>query len=264
VKEEDYQRLFEFGKEYLLGFEEVTEEILNHHLYIDKLDTIEKVFKRLLQSLKNRGAMNNTIGKLDELENFEQVLCGYKPKKVMKNYDGWRELFKRIKAECKPKGRMDIDNKQSYWVIFCKGAIDGAKYMSRFQNYGEFAKYVDKFYSNELTREVLPMRIGEEIRGIKFALACDFLKECGYSKYVKPDRHLTYIFNKLGICDSENDHKVYDAIINFANVIGEEPYTVDKLFWLIGSGNFYKDLKKKVKTNKKTFVEEAKRLFNVD
>jgi len=266
VKEEDYQKLFEFGKKYLLDTDGVTKAMLDNHLHPDKLTTIEQVFKQLLDSLKNKGMMNNVIGELDDLENFERVLCGYKPKKVMKKYDDWRELFKRIKAECRPKSKtekMNITKENSLWVKFCKGIMEAAKLMSRFSNFDEFDKFVWRFYETEFTRPALAMLLEKEIYGFGFALACDWLKECGYTKYAKPDKHLKDIFNGLGICDSEDNYVVYKAIINFANVIGQEPYVVDKVFWLIGSGKFYLD-EKTVKTDKQAFIVEAKRLFNVD
>jgi hypothetical protein len=263
VKEEDYQKLFEFGKKYLLDTDGVTKAMLDNHLYPDKLTTIEDVFKGLLDSLKNRSHMPNTIGELDKLKNFDKVTYGYNSKQVMKNYDDWRDLFKQIKAECNPKSEMNIDKEDSYWVIFCKGTMDAAKFLSHFSDFVEFDKFVWRFYETEFTHPALAWLIGKEVYGLGFALACDFLKECGYTRYAKPDKHLKDIFNGLGICDSKDDYVVYKAIINFANVIGQEPYVVDKVFWLIGSGNFYLD-DVKVKTDKWDFIENAKRLFNVD
>jgi hypothetical protein len=106
------------------------------------------------------------------------------------------------------------------------------------------------------------MLIGSEIHELGFALACDFLKECGYTKYAKPDRHIKYIFKGLNIVnDKADDYQIFKAVVKFAKVINQEPYVVDKLFWLIGSGKFYLD-EIKIKTNRKEFVEKTKLLIS--
>jgi len=38
VKEKDYQKLFKFGKDYLLNLNGVTEDMLNRYLYPEKLN----------------------------------------------------------------------------------------------------------------------------------------------------------------------------------------------------------------------------------
>jgi len=85
----------------------------------------------------------------------------------------------------------------------------------------------------------LPMLLSKEIRGFGFALACDFLKELGYRDYPKPDVYLIKIFYGLGLAKSTEPYEVYKSIIEMAEAVGEDAYTVDKIFWLIGSGKFY-------------------------
>jgi len=262
MRKEDYQKCFDLGKEHLLSDDKMTEEILNSYLYPEKLTTIEGVYKTLLESLRNRGAMGNVIGELDDIENFEQLMCSYDPKEVLKEFNGWRDLFKRVKKKCKPKAKMDIDDNTSYWVHFCKGAIDGAKWMSDLKTYKKFTEHIEKFYNNDYGRDILPMRIASKVHGIGFALASDFLKECGYTKYAKPDVHLKRTFRELCICDSEDDYEIYKAIIDFAHVIDEEPYAVDKLFWMIGSRKLYKT-KQKLTVTQAAFITKVKKVIDV-
>lgn len=75
----------------------------------------------------------------------------------------------------------------------------------------------------------------------------------------KSDTHLNYIFKGLGIVSNEaDDYQIFDAFAKFAETIEKTPYAVDKLFWLIGSGNFYKNvIQLNPKPNKKRFVKEA-------
>lgn len=83
------------------------------------------------------------------------------------------------------------------------------------------------------------MLLSKEIDGFGFALACDFLKELGYRDYPKPDVHLIKIFSSLGLSESDEQYDVYKSIIEMSEVVGEDAYTVDKIFWLISSGRFY-------------------------
>lgn len=129
---EKYQLLFDFGRRYLLRFKEINKEILYNHLYLKKLTTIEDVYKRFLHSLKNRNRMNNVIGEFENLTKFDEVICYYKPKSVLKKYEGsWEAFFKEVKGVCKPERKMTIDEPRSLWVQFCKGAIDGARWLSQ-------------------------------------------------------------------------------------------------------------------------------------
>jgi len=101
--------------------------------------------------------------------------------------------------------------------------------------------------------------LGEEIKGFGLALACDFLKEIGYRDYPKPDVHLRKIFYNLGLAESEEDYAVYKSIVEMAEIVGKDAYTVDKIFWLISSGNFYLE-NIKIGGNRDRFIEEAKKL----
>ena len=41
------------------------------------------------------------------------------------------------------------------------------------------------------------------------------------------------------MCNSRDDYDVFAAVARVAKSVGETPYCVDKIFWLIGSGNFH-------------------------
>lgn len=57
--------------------------------------------------------------------------------------------------------------------------------------------------------------------------------------------------------------RVHEAILRIARSVRKTPYNVDKLFWLIGSGNFYDDShigkKGKIGSLKKGFISYAQR-----
>jgi hypothetical protein len=85
------------------------------------------------------------------------------------------------------------------------------------------------------------------------------LKELGYINFPKPDVHLRDMFAALELCENEvDDYRLFKAIIRVAKNAGVTPYALDKLFWLIGSGNFYDDPEiGPIGSRQKDFIEFA-------
>ena len=201
-----------------------------------KLTRMPDLYKRLLVSLTNRQGMPNSIGDVGALS---ELLFRFNPNKVSNKYQGsWKVLFKEIEKKVKPKSRMAIDIPQNYWVIFSKGAIDSACFLSKFKSGPDFVKCVDNSIENEAFIPSIPMLLSLEITGLGFPLACDFLKEAGWNEYAKPDTHTKHI---LGMCgfSSGKDYDTFKCIRKIASDVSESPYRVDKIIWLIGSGNLY-------------------------
>ena len=125
-------------------------------------------------------------------------------------------------------------------VVRASDILAGAAFMSQFESAEDFYSWVDFFYRDDRTRPALPLLLDNQIYGFGIALACDFLKELGYIKFAKPDVHLRRIFTSMELCSLEpNDYALLSAIVRVADNVGISPYTVDKTFWLIGSGKFY-------------------------
>ena len=208
------------------------------------------VYRRLLESLVNRQGMPNTIGSISALED---VFYGFDHHWTLEQYaHEWEALFDTIQNNVKPSSRMDKSNASSHWVVFCKGSISGAEYLTRFSSLAEFLRFVRGYDENPNTRPDLPHLLSDEVFGFGFALACDFLKELGFSSYSKPDVHLSEIFAGLGL-SSKAPIDVFRAVSLLAEKVGETPYAVDKAFWLIGSGRLYLD-NRSFRTNREEFV----------
>jgi hypothetical protein len=248
-------RFFQAAKEYLLSFEQVTEAILDSHLNAwrnGRRDSMPGIMRGMLESLSNRRSMGSTIGKIGSLSS---ILHGFRPDVVHRKYgNDWEKLFDSVKDSLTPPGRMVRSNSHSYWVIFCKGTVSAARFLSKYPSIEEFNSFVGQLYLNEDTRPALPFLLEAEVHGLGFALACDFLKENGYPKFVKPDVHLVTISTGLGLSHNGASHyEVFKDVVRYAEAIGEVPYVVDKAFWLVGSGNFYlNDIK--VRTDRAEFI----------
>ena len=256
-----YRKIFDEAHEYLLSFDPIDENMLDKHINgwkECKNQSVQDLLWGMLESVSNKRNMQSTIGSIEELRPFlEDFIL---PRIIEKYDDDWRGLFMTIKNNYKPPGPMEIDNPRSYWVIFCKSVFSASHFLSRFSNLDEFDNFVSQFYLNEYTRVALPLLLEEEVFGLGFALACDFLKENGYPKFVKPDVHIKAIFHGIGISKSNSDYDVFKDVIRFSEDINELPYCVDKLFWLVGSGRFYLD-DVKINTNRDEFIEMIKHEF---
>lgn len=233
---------------------DILEKQLKHY-YTYKPKTVNDIFKRLMESLKNKQGMPNSIGDVGKLRKF---VFNFDPKKVNLFYgNDWKSLFKKIKNDYTPPGPMNIKNERSYWVIYAKGILSSADFLSNFKSVKEFDKFVRSFFHNEFIIASLPMLLEKEIFGFGFPLACDFLKELGYTQYGKPDVHIKDIFNELNLVDSRDDYKVFKTIVKIGFILEKDPVVVDKVFWLIGSGNFYEN-NINIGSQKKEFIKKMK------
>lgn len=214
------------------------------------LTDLSEIYFTLLKSISNKQGMPNAIG---DVRRLSSVLFAFSPAKIHERYGlDWETLFDEIKARIKPQSRMKKDVPQNYWVVFSKGALDGAAFLSKFESGDHFAETVSEFANSEILVAAFPTLLEREIHGLGFALACDFLMECGWPEYAKPDVHTKKILSGTGLADG-TDFGTFKAIRLIAKHIGERPYAVDKLIWLAGSGNLY-HRRKKFKTGCEEFL----------
>jgi hypothetical protein len=245
----NYKELYEFAYNFLLSFENVTKSILDCHLEpdFDKPKDLNKIYLKLCESAQNRQMSAKVIGQsIGGIENLGKLLFNFDLKKVTEKYkkNEWNKLLIDITSTLKPKGQIRITNR-SIWPQFCQSVIESAYFLNTFDNVIDFYNWADFFVHDKKAKLALPLLISTEIHGIGFPLACDFLKEIGYVEYGKPDIHLRDIFIALSIINPfeksviKRDFEILHVIDKIAFENNITPYAVDKVFWLIGSGNFY-------------------------
>ena len=207
----------------------------------------------LLGSLQNRAMMTNTIGLWNEKRApvFKEIFFNYDAGAILEAYtaDSLFECFKE---------HFNVDSSKKSFADYAKSVISACQFLNKFDSAEDFDTYVMRYYNNVDARIELAQILEKEIIGIGFALACDFLKDIGYEAYAKPDTHLMKIFNELSLCENK-PIPMYRTFVEMANAVGKTPYAVDKVFWLIGSGNFYLH-NIKVGHNKDKFIEKMKNL----
>lgn len=130
--------------------------------------------------------------------------------------------------------------KDCIWHKYCKSIISGALFMLNFKDDAEYKSTFDSFNKNDMTREAFALFLSRKIFNMGFAIACNWLKELGYYKYAKPDTHTKDVCRSLGLLTDDDDINCFEAMIKTANEAGVEAYKVDKVWWLICSGNYYR------------------------
>lgn len=220
----------------------------------EDMDNVFENFIRALQNGSNIGpsAIQFENEEKKNRENIIKVCNGDDNDKILKlekfEYTNADDLYKKFAR----KGLCQEENykKNSSWYRFAQGIVAGAQKLKNEQNYNNFKK---KFAINEPDKQKKAIKdFCQDIPNMGFELTCDFLKEFGFFQYGKPDVHIRNIFYNLGLIKNINDdNTAFDKICEIAKTTGKTPYYVDKVLWLLASGNFYKHIiveKNKYKT----------------
>ena len=259
---------YAIAKEFLLqaGADKgVTAELVERYLHIStpRPQTMAGLYERMLGSAQSANMKTGVIGdSIGGVGNLGRVLCDFDPSRVLEKYQSdWEEVLDDVVAQLKPRGSIRR-TPRSIWPRYCRTILSGAKFLVQFESANDFYEWVDFFDKDERARAALPMLLDQEIEGFGFALACDFVMGLGYENFSKPDVHIKEIFQELGLCPwGTSDYEVFKAVARVARNVGVTPYNVDKLFWLIGSGNFYEDQDVgnggRIGGRKKDFIEFA-------
>ncbi len=240
------RRVYALAREYLLALDVpgLTQEMIESYgkpLDPARCNTLAQIYFGFLTSAQNANMKVGVVGRaIKGVENLAIVLCDFDPAAVVDKYDTDADkLLEDIVRQLQPNGEIRR-TRRSIWPQYCRSALSGARFFAQFGSSDAFYEWADSFNRQDEWCAALPLLLDKEVRGLGFALACDFLKELGYVNFAKPDVHLSDIFKKLSLCDSSaEDYGVFKAIIRVARHCGVPPYEVDKMFWLTGSGFFY-------------------------
>lgn len=214
----------------------ITASMLEKYFLVpQRPDSLEGVFETLVMCAQNMQMKPNVIGPIKRLG---VVLFDFSPSETAGHYQAGDELFEAVKRKVKPEGKVrEVPN--AIWPLFCRTILAAATFMSRFATAKEFYDWVELFDCDDRCRAAIAIVLHNNIPGLGFALACNFLKDIGFENYGKPDVQIIKIFTSLGLSRSEDTYDVLMDIFRVAKHTGKTAYYVDKLFWLIGSGNFH-------------------------
>ena len=228
-----------------------------YHSDAKDYSTLKDIYLQFISSAQNYQSMPNVIQFNKRQNKIAELLYDFDYARIKDLshdllYRSFRQTF----------GITSADTKYNSWYKWSKSVIDSSKFISDFRDVGDFVRFVELFNYNVSTRMALPLLISQKISGIGFALACDLLKELGFTDYPKPDVHLKEVFSALGLAE-KNNLSTFEAIVRMSEsckAVDESvtPYKVDKIFWLICSGRFYHDTtEEKLTRHKNDFIKKA-------
>jgi hypothetical protein len=239
------QPLYALAKEYLhcelqkLG---ISPDVVESYLCAPAPpSSLNAVYKQLLISAQNAhmraGVVSGSLG--GSIDRLGEVLFGFDASTVLSHFATPDLVLDAIEQKLKPNGKI-LRNPRSIWPQYCRTILSAAAFIAQFKSLKEFADWADLFCTNSKAYMAAPMMLAHEIHGLGFALACDFLKEIGYTKLGKPDVHIREILTAFDLCQiGDSDYELFKTLAQLAEDAGVTAYNADKLFWLIGSGKFY-------------------------
>lgn len=247
------QHIYAMAVGYLEDNAPVSRDELKRYFDIKKTYTTKnEILYVLFGSLQNRNQMANVIGFGTQKKNdvFKNIFYDYDGAKILAVYETDDNLFRHFTSLFPIRNQESKDN---LWRKYSKFIFSACRFMEKFNTAEDFTEFVERFIYNELSAAALPLVLSREVDGLGFALACDWLKDLGFSEYPKPDVHIIEIFYKSGLCEN-TDYSAYKAVIKMARATGDTPFNIDRTFWLIASGKYYLH-DKKIPSGKEEIIE---------
>lgn len=211
---------------------------------ITKGASINSVYERLLGSLQNRQSLPNIIKfwHKDYEKIYRQILCDFDPKKVFRKYkgtEGSNQLFKDLNE--KVHWNTEHSELPKQW---CEGAVDAAEILAKYKDSKALYDVLMKKADNGNLKKIAEYWDSLPIKGMGLALSCDFLKEIGID-LPKPDVHIVAVIKEVFSLKKDiSDDDLTTEFIKIVNILKKNhpdmtAYKLDKMIWLICTGNFY-------------------------
>lgn len=260
---------YALAREYLLALDVpgLTRDVIEAYRSPDnesRPETLAQIYLHFLVTAQNANMKPGVIGgAIGGAEKLGAVLCDFEPLAVVEKYGADTDRLLDDIVDQLLQNREIRRTTRSLWPQYCRAALSGAQFLAQFSSAEAFYEWVDSFDRQDERCAALPLLLSKEVHGLGFALACDFLKELGYTNFAKPDVHLRDIFLALSLCDpTADDYGVFKAIVRVARHCATTSYEVDKMFWLIGSGYFYRHEnignRGRIGSRKQAFIDYAR------
>ncbi|WP_316979806.1 hypothetical protein [Shumkonia mesophila] len=223
------------------------DEIIELHLQPEhtiEAATRKGILSGILWSAQNRRGANKVISGclMNGWQDLGTMLHDFDAEAILRDWETPGQLFayfRKMHDDGRISGKL-LNSKRSLWPIFCQTVLSAAHLVAQYRTAEDFIEWLESFRQKPETAAALPLVLAQEIDGFGLALACDFLKELGCTEFPKPDTHINYLAGQLGISTAESDYRMMLDIRRAADDIGMTAYAFDKIFWLVGSGRFYR------------------------
>ena len=263
------RRVFSAAREFLFreSPQEITEQIIQGYLdpgeSEDAVFTLPRIYEKALEAAMNSNINAKVVGSVltGNAGKLHDILLDFCPRKVFQKYNSREELLLGTFLQLiEDKEDINLTSKGP-WPRFCKTVISAAEFFSQFEDGEDFFRWAGQFIGDFRAVPALPLLLGKEVYGMGFTLACDFLISIKLESYCIVDTTVKGLLVSAGLLDPGADgFKTLKAISRIAQHNDTNPYTVDKVFWLIGTGYFYNHLdlgkQKSGDRLKKQFIQE--------
>lgn len=256
---------YELCKDYLINEVGVSEETLKsyekdwetqHEFVKQEVCTIDDVLKRALHHARWGSSW------IMSFYNYEKEYCfsGKPRNNIKKDYSALYDFDVKILAKQDPeklyeKASEYYNEKKNPFRNFIRNTVELSKILVQFNDAKEFFEYVDNSIKDDNINDKLNLINELCVFNFKTAKATDFIKECGYKGFVKPDRFVLAIFPRLkDLTDLYNsirnsgygnkEQKVFVSLLKYCDIHGITPYEFDKILYLVVGRQFYKSGKR--------------------
>lgn len=214
----------------------------------------QNYLERLASSLQNSGMMHNSIRFNESEERYNHIkntLFNFDSEEILKKYSNWQELYSVLtnNGDFDNGIKKNTDDKRTNWGKYAKGLYCGVEFLKNEQGSEKIALLCNEpTTTDELYKKIKEIKeIEKRIHGLGFALTCDWLKECGCTWIAKPDIHIKIVCSAIdGKSETElmSDVDIIKFMFNISKEIKQKysdvtAYKLDKMIWLICTGNFY-------------------------
>lgn len=225
---------------------------------------LSQVFYLMVGHSQNATMIANVIKFNEKFDFLDTVFCGFDPVKVCAKYqvneivqgddsriiklvDDLRQglVWNRNKSTSRP---------DSLAKRFASAALNGAFFLSKFKDKDELLDTLYAHYAGKDFKQFMKYFRANNPTGFSIALTCDFLKEldCRFNDLAKPDVH---IIDTLSALDQDNKkylnekgaYACIDRMREIVSIINHEikenitVYQLDRMIWLVCTGNFFLD-----------------------
>jgi hypothetical protein len=203
-KGQKYLKVYQIAESFLknLGLEKSRSAETNESkIFFDDIRDINHV---LFTTLTNRAGRRKIINFKQKEPKLKIILNSYDSRGILNKFPDAQSLFKAFYDTFPIK---NAESKRNSWRQLAVGILSGSRFMSKFESAKEFDEFVRGYLSKKTTKDDLPLRLKQEIKGFGQPLACSFLKDIGYSEYAKADVHLIKLNSRSKCNTSPEDFR---------------------------------------------------------
>lgn len=220
-------------------------------------DTPKGILKQLCTSLQNYYTMPSIIkfNKSDEAHaKIGEALYDFDLEKAAKEYQNWESIYKALTGV---DSKEVFTNKDS-WEKYAKGLYTGMKFLNSTHDFANnktgveiIQEFVNMDTPDEITDDIIKRmgHIHKNVHGIRLALTCDWLKECGCLWLAKPDTHTMKVYRCITNTEKEKvEIETIRYFLDWAKLLREKndekynditAHKIDRIIWLLSTRRFF-------------------------